>query len=85
MIHEMSMNKIDVNYYYDSSPYREIVNLSEKDIECGCGSGLEQGGRNLRWSNLQTISRHASLIPKPTNILVRGYTSKSNIHVTDQV
>ena len=50
---------------YDSSPYRDIVSLSEQGMECGQGNDLEQGGRHLKWSYLQTISRHTYLIPKP--------------------
>ena len=34
---------------YNSSPYREIVILSNKRMEYGRGSGQEQG-ENVRWS-----------------------------------
>ena len=51
--------------HYDSSPYRKLVILSDKGMEVGHGSGQEQGGENLRWSYIETRSRHASLIPTP--------------------
>ena len=41
----------------------EIVILLDKWMGLGQGSGQEQGGENLRWSYIETISRHASLIP----------------------
>ena len=35
---------------YNSSPYREIVILSNKRMEYGRGNGQEHGGENVRWS-----------------------------------
>ena len=43
--------------------YREIAILSDNGMGVGHGSGQEQGGENLRWSFIETICRHASLIP----------------------
>ena len=40
----------------------EIVILLHKGMGLGRGSGQEQGGENLRWSCIETISRLASLI-----------------------
>ena len=41
----------------------EIVILLDKGMGLGHGNGHEQGGENLRWSYIETISRQASLIP----------------------
>ena len=51
--------------HYDLSPYREIVILSDKGMEVGHGSGQEQS-ENFRWSYIETVFRHASLIPNQT-------------------
>ena len=41
----------------------EIVILLDKGVGLGCGRYQEQGGENIRWSYIESISRQASLIP----------------------